>query len=171
MEHQMTLANEDVCSSGLAVSPGSVRALSLWRPWADWVMLGWKTIETRTHQRFRCLGVAPTALAIHAAVKWDATAIEAARRWLTDEQIKFTETVIRGRPVSGIIGTVEVMAFGLLDAGDEAGALIECSTTRFGLWLTNPRPLVPPIPAIGRQGLFWVTLPSQNAQHEPRRAE
>lgn len=160
MNDQMTLANVDGRSSGLAVPPCSVRALSLWRPWADWVMLGWKTIETRTHQRFRCLGVAPTTLAIHAAAKWDATAIDAARRWLTDEQIKFTETVIRGRPVAGIIGTVEVMAFGLLDAGDEAGALIECSTTRFGLWLTNPRPLLPPIPAIGRQGLFWVTLPS-----------
>lgn len=140
---------------------GSVRALSMWRPWADWVMLGWKPIETRLHQRFRSLGQRPTLLAIHAASKWDNTAIPAATPWLTDDQIRLTETLIRQHPVGGhIIGTVTVMSFGELCEKDEPQALIECrSVTRYGLRLTNPTPLVPPLQTRGMQGLFTVQFP------------
>lgn len=157
--------------SPLGSDPCSVRALSLWRPWADWVILGWKPIETRLHQRFRCLGERPTMLAIHAAAKWDKTANEAARQWLTEDQIRLTETIIRQHPVEGhVIGTVMVMAFAPLRKKDEARALIECrSVQRYGLILTDPTPLVPPLKVRGMQGLFRVQIPSQNvtAQTSP----
>lgn len=29
--------------------------ITLYQPWATWIMRGWKTIETRTHNRFACL--------------------------------------------------------------------------------------------------------------------
>ncbi len=150
--------------------PCSVRALSLWRPWADWVMLGWKPIETRLHQRFRCLGERPTLLAIHAAAKWDKPAIEAARQWLTEDQIRWTETLIREHPVEGhVIGTVEVRSFGPLSDKHEAQALIECrSVQRYGLFLVNPTPLVPPMKVRGMPELFRVQIPSQNASVEAR---
>lgn len=147
----------------LAQAHGSVPALTLWRPWADWVMLGWKTIETRTHARLRSLGKQPTRLAIHAAEKWDESALDAARQWLTEEQIQATQTTIRQRPVGGhVLGTVLVVGFALLDERDEAQALIECrSVTRYGLELVNPKPLAVPMKATGRQGLFRVELPPQ----------
>lgn len=149
---------------GRLPSPGSVRALSLWRPWADWVIFGWKTIETRLHQRFRCLGDRPTLLAIHAAAKWDKTAIDAARQWLTEDQIRLTETIIRQHPVEGhVIGTVMVGAFGPLDERHEPYALIECrSVQRYGLSLKHPTPLVPPMKVRGMQGLFRVQIPAHN---------
>jgi hypothetical protein len=132
-------------------------------------MLGWKPIETRLHQRFRCLGERPTLLAIHASQKWDKTAIDAARQWLTEDQIRLTETIIRQHPVEGhVIGTVMVMAFGPLREKDEARALIECrSVQRYGLILAEPKPLVPPLQVIGRQGLFRVQIPSQNSTDHP----
>lgn len=149
----------------LATTPCSVQALSLHRPWADWVMLGWKPIETRKHRRFRKLGERPTLLAIHASDNWDKTAIEAARPYLTEDQIRLTETIIRQHPVGGhVIGTVTVMAFWQLDEKDEPGALIECrSIVRYGLKLVNPTLLVPPLKTRGMQSLFRVTLPAQNA--------
>lgn len=151
-------------AGGEPVVAGSVRALSLWRPWADWVILGWKPIETRTHQRFRCLGERPTLLAIHAAQTWDPRAIGAARRWLTEDQIRWTETVIREKPVGGhVLGTATVTCFGRLCEQDEPKALIECrSVIRYGLWLESPTPLAQTFPVRGMQGLFRVQMPPPN---------
>lgn len=33
----------------------TIKCISMWQPWAWWVMRGWKTIETRTHNRFKGL--------------------------------------------------------------------------------------------------------------------
>ena len=67
--------------------------ITLYPPWAIWVGLGWKTIETRTHPRFRSL-VGKT-IGIHSAIKWDETAIDAARPFLTNEQIFSTQRMLR----------------------------------------------------------------------------
>ncbi len=157
--------------SPLGSPSGSVRALSLWRPWADWVMLGWKRIETRTHRRFRCLGEHPALLAIHASDKWDKDALRLASPYLTPEQIEHTETVLRKQSLGGhVLGTVLVTAFMRLDFSDEHDSLIECtSVERFGLELASPRRLETPMKARGMQGLFRVTLPAQNA--EPIRSD
>jgi hypothetical protein len=44
--------------------------ISLWQPWAQWVALGWKLIESRTHNRFKSL--LTKRIGIHASAKWDA---------------------------------------------------------------------------------------------------
>ena len=139
---------------------GLIPAISLWRPWADWVVLGWKTIETRTHTRFHRLGEKPTWVAIHASQRWDKSALEAAGPWLTAYQKEWTAGVIRSRDVGGsVIGLVKVVAFGPLDAGHEKASLIECaSTQRYGLHLEDATPL-PPFPVRGQRGLFRVRLP------------
>lgn len=161
MKNQVQTSLALVAGATPAVS-GSMPALTLWRPWADWVVLGWKTIETRTHRRLRALGDYPTLLAIHAALKWDNTAIDAARQWLTEEQIRRTQTIIRERQVGGhVIGTVLVTAFSQLDERDEQQALIECrSVVRYGLELGNPKSFEKPIKVTGRQGLFRIKLPT-----------
>ena len=58
-----------VCSAGILRSPEELTVISLWRPWCFWVMLGWKTIETRTHDRFA--NMMGKRIGIHAAQKWD----------------------------------------------------------------------------------------------------
>jgi hypothetical protein len=63
-----------------------MRCISLWQPWAQWVALGWKTIETRSHNRFASL--VGQRIAIHAAQKWDHHAWDIARS--------------AGRPVTGL---------------------------------------------------------------------
>ncbi len=141
-------------------SQATVITLSLWRPWADWVILGWKTIETRTHQRFRRLGETPTLLAIHAAKSWDFRACSAASPWLTDAQLRFTERVIAAKSPGGqVLGTVMVTGFGPLTEEDEPGALIECrSVQRYGLYLKDPTQLRQRKLVRGSQGLFRVRL-------------
>ena len=48
-----------------------MKAISLWGPWALWVAMKWKTIETRTHDRFK--GLEGQTIAIHMAKKVDTT--------------------------------------------------------------------------------------------------
>ena len=46
-----------------------MKAISLWQPWATFVTMKWKTIETRTHQWFN--GLVGQRIAIHAAMNID----------------------------------------------------------------------------------------------------
>lgn len=129
-----------------------LRCISLWQPWAQWVALGWKSIETRTHPRLRSL--VGQRIGIHATRKVDRSALFAAERWLTDAQFEktthFPET-------SGIICTVKVIDFRALTPADESQAFIECATARFGLFLSDPHEFK--LPHIrGRQGIFTIEV-------------
>lgn len=46
-----------------------MKAISLHQPWATFIALKWKTIETRTHEKFK--GLIGQRIAIHAAKKID----------------------------------------------------------------------------------------------------
>lgn len=136
-----------------------VSCISLWMPWAQWVMLGWKPIETRTHERFETL--AGKRIGIHASKKWDKNAIHIARPYLTDDQYHATLEMFRTRADFGgkVLGTVFVNEHRLLDPADAPLALIECDTRRFGLLTRDPIKLPVPFPVTGRQGIFHVHLP------------
>lgn len=137
--------------------PQSVmRAISLWQPWAQWVMIGWKPIETRKHARFK--GLVLQRIGIHAAAKWDTDWKRAAGPYLTPEQISITE---RFKKVGGrILGTVFVRDVSWLTPDAAPKALIECaSIRRFGLILSEPQRFEPPITAKGLQGIFKFSLP------------
>ena len=43
-----------------------MKAITLWQPHASWIAMGWKTIETRDHDRFR--GLVGQRIAIHAGL-------------------------------------------------------------------------------------------------------
>ncbi len=130
--------------------------ISIHRPWALWVREGWKTIETRTHNRFR--GLIGKRIAIHASKTWDSNAMAAARKWLTPEMEVATyhqRTTAQG---SGeIVAIATVSAFGLLSPIHESRAMIECATTRFGLYLTDIQPFDGPR-VRGQQGIFRVEI-------------
>lgn len=125
--------------------------ISLWMPWANWVMLGWKIIETRTHSRFAKL--AGKRIGIHASQKWDDTAIDQARRYLTVTQIAKTSGFLR---IGGaILGTAYCLEHALTTPDNAYGALIECETKRYGLWLSAPE-VIEAIPAKGKQGIWYL---------------
>ncbi len=133
----------------------ATRAISLWQPWAQWVMLGWKTIETRRHDRFK--GLVLQRIGIHAAQKWDETWVEVAGRYLTEDQCRMTARMAK---TGGgcILGTVFVRDASWLLPAAANEALIECSTIRrFGLILSDPKRFEIPIPAKGLQGIFKFT--------------
>lgn len=129
--------------------------ISMWMPWANWVGLGWKTIETRTHRRFQSL--AGRQIAIHCAVKWDKSATKAALAYLTPNQVGATERFLK---IGGAVCWLATVAeHRRLTPADERAALIECSTERYGLVLTDIRSIGEAIPMKGRQGIWYADLP------------
>jgi hypothetical protein len=130
-----------------------MKVITLWQPWASWVALGWKTIETRTHPRFACL--VGQRIAIHAGLKWDDTALTAAKDFLTATQ---RGEVVWGRERGVIICTAYVAAHRELDSSHSKAALIDCGgTRRWGLFLTDVQ-VVKAFPVKGKQGIWSVEL-------------
>lgn len=136
--------------------PREVTCITMWLPWAMWVAWGWKTIETRTHNRFQSL--VGRLIGIHAALKWDVNAIETARPYLTSERIQKTIELFKSPPSGCIVAVAQPKAHRLLTPVDAPAALIECDTRRFGLDLGSDVQLVEkPYPVVGRQGI-WKTM-------------
>jgi hypothetical protein len=135
---------------------GELLVISLWQPWATWVMWGWKTIETRLHSRFASL--ACHRIGIHAAKRWDDNAIRLARPYLTDRQIEFTQSFTHAR--GALICTTFVPRYiSRLIYCEARLALIECDTPRSGLSLIDVERFEPPIPMRGRQGVWTISYP------------
>ncbi len=168
---------------------GSVKALSMWQPWASLFVHGEKTIETRSWRVGKptwdeyvigaksetpvenCCAIKPFRLAIHAAQRWTG----ALRRtcWLEP----FSSALLRiygagdvwvgdRLPKGAILGTVEIYEFIPL-----SGSWHDLKELRFGdfakgRWGWHARDFQPfknPVPAIGRQGLFNIDLPENVA--------
>src|SRR5512142_1369611 len=118
------------------MAESTVPVISLWMPWANWISLGWKPIETRTHKRFSSL--VGKRIGIHASLRWDNDAIRLASPYLTQVQVLRSEKMLR---IGGaIICTAMVSEFRTLSQDDEQDSLIECrSVKRYGLVLTDIR--------------------------------
>ncbi len=130
--------------------------ITLYSPWAYWVAFGWKTIETRTHDKFKSL--VGKRIGIHVAQKYDKYAIDAAKTYITQEQIIVTEKFLK---VNGlIICTAFVENFRELEDEDSKNAMIECAyTKRYGLFLKDVN-LIEAIPFSGKQGIWYAELPN-----------
>lgn len=141
--------------------PPDLPCITLWNPWAAWVRDELKPIESRTHRRFACL--VGKRIGIHAGVRHDIHAVNFARRWITLPKVN--------NYVGGcLICTVFVEDARPLTAADEAGALIECtSTKRFGLFLQDVRKLAEPIEMKGGRGIFY-PFRKKGAVHSRRAA-
>lgn len=138
-----------------------MKALSLWQPWASWVAWGWKTIETRTHPRFRSL-VGQT-IAIHAAKRWDEHALTVAWPFLTLKQYLISRELPHHRQ-GHIVAVAEVVKCARLRVEDADAALsaVVKEDPRFGLQLSAVRSITAPIYARGRQGI-WTLSPEEEA--------
>lgn len=122
--------------------------ITLYQPWATWIMRGWKSIETRTHNRFSCL-VNKTIL-IHAGKQTDGNAIK--NPYLTKEQLLHNpDEMINGY----ILGSVFVNDFRELTTNAEQRSLIECTTKRYGLFLEKIDRWKIPIPEKGEMGIWY----------------
>lgn len=131
-----------------------IYCITLWRPWADWVALDWKKIETREHNRLACL--VGKRIAIHAGLKMDKSAAALAARAYMDTGA-WKGPLLLPYPCAGhIIALTSVTAHRLLCQEHERGALIECLTHRYGSFLENTVRLPSPIPMKGHQGIWKI---------------
>ena len=134
--------------------------ITLYQPWATWIMRGWKTIETRTHPRFACLE--GREILIHAGQKTDESA--ANNIYLTKKQILHNpDEVVNGY----ILGSVYVKDFRLLHPSDANDSLIECFTIRYGLFLTDVQKFKEPIPCKGEMGIWYYDLDNKCKVKKP----
>lgn len=126
--------------------------ITLYQPWATWVVRGIKPTETRLHNRFQSL-IGKTIL-IHAGQHMDAGAFVG--EFVTDEARQIT---LNEYPQGAIIGSVFVDAGGWLCSDDSAGALIDCHHAygRYGLFLMEPKEFAP-IPEKGSMGIWYYDL-------------
>ncbi len=133
-----------------------MRAISLYQPWAGWVAMGWKTIETRTHDRFK--GLKGQRIAIHAAKKFDKDVEEKVFNYIIGRDVKdFPGWNEYGKVRGAVICTAFVQDFRKLTESDSRNALCDCGGGNlYGLILKDVERLIVPIPWKGLQGIFNV---------------
>lgn len=129
-----------------------MKAISLWQPWASWVDLGWKPIETREHNYFKSL--VGQRILIHAAKKWDERAFRMAWNYLSPKQIHATQAF---KGLHGLLCTAFVKEHRYLHIKDSALALCACDNNLYGLILEDIQRLKKPIAWKGSQGIFEVS--------------
>lgn len=131
-----------------------MKVITLWQPWATLISLRWKTIETRTHNRFKNLE--GQTIAIHASKKWDTNWLSAAGNYINNGQQFLIRKMYQENkiPFGKIICTGKVYTFRKLVSSDADKALIECDSDRWGLFIYNVLILEKPIEAKGHQGVW-----------------
>lgn len=128
--------------------------ITLYQPWASWIMRLWKTIETREHNRFACLK--GKRILIHAGQRTDGSHLTTQNPFLTKAELLYKpEEIVNGF----ILGSAYVERVGWLNADHSKKALIDCEgTKRFGLFLDGIKPESEPIPAKGEMGIWYYDL-------------
>lgn len=136
--------------------------ITLYQPWATWIMREWKTIETRTHNRFRCLK--NKTILIHSGLATDIQALKS-NPYLTRAQLRQDpDEMINGF----ILGSAFVKDFRILTPGpDEVMSLIECQTPRYGLILENIQKWPEPIAETGQIGVWYYDLEAKIRVKKP----
>ena len=133
-----------------------IPVLSLWQPWAQFVCKGWKTIETRNHDRFGDALLGKRIL-IHAAAKWDDEVFYKSVKFLGIDEMRQLSYWEKLEPQ--IICSAYVGAHGGLDKRHSKDALIDCdSVQRYGLHLEEIYKLENPIMTKGKQGIWYLNI-------------
>lgn len=128
--------------------------ITLHQPWAQFIALGWKTIETRLHTRFDCL--LGKRILIHAGAKWDLNWPITAGPYMTPKQFFLASSWKILDPQ--IVCSAFVGAHGGLFEADSSKALINCGPSypdRFGLHLEMIKLPDNPILVKGKQGIWY----------------
>lgn len=132
-----------------------LKAITLYQPWATWIMWGWKRIETRLHDKYSWLK--GKRIVIHAGMKYDKDAIYAAKQFMTDAQISLHQNFAstKSYPAGVALGTVYVHDARPLNKDDSGFALIDCEyTLRNGLFLRDVKQFERPVVVSGSQGIW-----------------
>lgn len=143
---------------------GIIPCISLYQPWATWVIDEDKGTETRTHAKFRCLQ--GKVIGIHASKKIDRSTLVlrnpyADRHWSVAE--------IKALPSGMLLGTARVSSFRMLNANDSKSAMIDCkSVIRYGLILEDVNKFDTPIPVIGEMGIWYFDLVMKQKVKKPK---
>lgn len=147
-----------------------MKAITLWQPWASLIAAGVKTIETRTHDRFRRL--AGSRIAIHAAGRRMSYTEAAA---ICDFLIELgvisparTPAWFQRVALAAVVCTARVARFGILTQAEHArAACSDIDDNRFGLFLEDVRKLDEPIPYKGERGIW--NVPDEVIPEEARK--
>jgi len=136
-----------------------MKAISCHRPWAEWLILNWKKLETRRHNRLRSL--VGSRLAIHATATWDPLWFEIAYPYLTPEQVDWTVQMWDAWQIGAqngeLLGTVMPVAHRRLTGVDEENrAALIWTGGKYGLFVVDPIKLKTPVPWRGKQYPFDV---------------
>lgn len=137
-------------------NPEGMRIITMYQPWASFVLYGWKTIETRRHSRFKSL--VGKRIGIHAGLEFDDYWRDTAEKYLSPERLEIMRNMLDDIKASKgkILCTVLVNEAMWLSGNDSKEALIDCSTGgRFGLFLGDMETIEPTILATGKQGI-WI---------------
>lgn len=136
--------------------------ITLYQPWATWIMREWKLIETRTHNRFNSL--VGKRILIHAGMTTDANAIN--NPYLTKEQLLLNpDEMVNGF----ILGSAFVDSSGELNSGHSKASLIDCGNTkRFGLLLSSINKFQVPIAEKGEMGIWYYDMENMKKVKKPK---
>lgn len=140
-----------------------MKAITVHQPWATLIARGWKTIETRGHNRFK--GLVGQRIAIHASKTYDEHGLAEAQRHLyeTDETLAALSFEAH-RDMGKVLCTVKVVAHRKIEQIDEREALCDCAGD-YGLILDRDvEVLKPPVPAKGGRGI-WNWEPPEYVHH------
>ena len=137
-----------------------MKAISLWEPWATFIMMKQKTIETRTHNRFKSLVV--KRIAICSALNFDKSGIW--KEYLPpDSPLRICNLLSLTTVTKGtIMCTATVSAARWAPNVDfvereEWNRKAMCEVGgKFCLFLDDIKPLMSSISIRGRQGIFEV---------------
>ena len=162
-----------------------IPALTLHEPWATWIAVGLKTIETRTHDRYKSL--IGKQIAIHAGQRFDKGAIKTAHDALLPDAsynhhsptietaIELLSKLIAAarNPRHGhVVCMSHIWATRWLSRDDSPDALIDCTpqnagsrecVKRFGFFLGETERVLDPTVYKGHQGI-WTWTPRSAAQ-------
>jgi hypothetical protein len=142
-----------------------IPVITLWRPWSYLIYLNavkskedkseWKTIETRTHDRFKNL--IHKTIGIHSGERWDNNWLELARSYLTNEQIQLIEKLKFNNqiPAGKVICTAYCHDYKYpLSSFYSKQALVPCWLDRAGLFLREIKSIDSPI-LKGERGIWY----------------
>lgn len=133
-----------------AKDDGRMRAVTLHQPWATWVAWGWKTIETRTHDKLAFL--VGGRIAIHAGAAYDSGAMDMARDYMSSTMLERMSVAAPSEFVRGtVVATAFVWKHRRLTAADNQAALTDAEG-RSGLVLIDIVALREQVACRGFQG-------------------
>jgi len=145
----------------------TIPAISIAQPWASWIALGWKSIETRSHGNFA--GLVGKRIAIHASKTWDRESLDVADVFMTPEQIQAHGrlTAAKWYPQGELVAVARVLRMQPCNHVALGRAALCWYEGGVGYVLGDVSPLPRGIRVSGLQGIFYVDLPTIWAEQLP----